>query len=94
MDSKFVRAKGVIRKIGGSYIVVVNKQVREQLLLEAGDVVNFKLWKVEMADITCPTCKYTFVDEKDKDPYDCPDCGEEFLQVTNPESQGTERRDE
>ncbi|HLD91040.1 MAG TPA: hypothetical protein VI911_08525 [Patescibacteria group bacterium] len=69
----------LVKKWGDSLVLVLNNDMKSLLNLEEGDVVHIDISKRVKAQIVCPRCKFAWIDEEEKEVYDCPGCGAELI---------------
>tara|TARA_Y100000296_G_C4934810_1_gene138445 strand:+ start:206 stop:496 length:291 start_codon:yes stop_codon:yes gene_type:complete len=84
-DSRYIRTEIPVKKIGDSYYIRMGKDIRQILDISNGVILGVKLWNMETEEIICPECQHSFVDYTNVDPYDCPLCGNEFLNIDTKE---------
>jgi rubrerythrin len=70
-----------VKKIGDSFYLRMGKDIKQILDISNGVILGVKLWNIETVEIICPKCEYAFADYANVDPYDCPSCGNEFLNI-------------
>jgi len=88
---KQINKLAIVKKVGSSYYVLVDKDTRNMLEIDEGSVIGVKFWKVNVKEIKCPKCGFAFSDYEGNDPHDCPNCGAEILDV-DIDTQTDERR--
>ncbi len=71
----------MVKKLGDSFYILLNKDIREQLELGEGMWVSGKLQTIKVKEVGCPGCKEQFETLENEDPHDCPKCGKEFLDI-------------
>lgn len=78
MEQRIYKGNGIVKKIGDSYYLRLDKQARNTLNIDNGTILKTKLMNVETDIIVCPNCKFEFIDYIDNDVHDCPNCDKEF----------------
>lgn len=81
IDMKINMIKTVtdVKKIGDSYYIHVDRNIRKHLHIEKGVVLGMKLWNIETKKVICPFCKAEFDSYDDELNHDCPKCGKEII---------------
>lgn len=77
--NNIVKCELVVKQVGDSLYLLLDSNIRNRLNVDKGTILGAKLWNIEVESIKCPHCEYVFEDYMNKDPHDCPSCGEEFL---------------
>jgi len=78
---EIVKTELMVKKIGDSYYLHMNKTIRDRLYIKNGAILGVKLFNIQTKKIICPKCNHEFYDYENTDPHDCPECGEEFIDV-------------
>ena len=81
MEPQIVRKNMVVKGIGDSFYILLDKDTNKQLIIEDGVVLGCKLWNIRCKRVGCPECKNEVEVLIDEDPHDCAFCGKEFLDV-------------
>jgi|TARA_Y100000310_G_scaffold329892_1_gene400547 predicted RNA-binding Zn-ribbon protein involved in translation (DUF1610 family) len=84
-EVKKVRLELPVKKIGDSFYLRMGKNIKQRLDISDGIILGVKLWNMETEEIICSECQYSFADYANADPYDCPRCGNEFLNIDTKE---------
>ena len=93
-EIRIVKGEFLVRKSGDSFYLLISKPLRERLHIEEGMIVGAKIWNIELKEIECPKCHFKFEDYENRDPHDCPSCGEEFLDVDKIETSNAQEIEE
>lgn len=73
----FTKGMFKIKKIGTSLGFLISKSIRNDLKINVGDMVGFKMWKINCKIIKCEKCNQEFEDYVNTNSYSCPHCGTE-----------------
>ena len=79
--TEMIRTIATVKKIGDSMYIHLDKKIKADLHIENGIVLGVKLWNIETVTIKCNKCSCEFESYKNADPHDCPECGEEILNI-------------
>ena len=89
-----VKTIGDVKRIGDSFYIHLDKNIRRHLHIDKDVVLGMKLWNIETKNVKCQKCGYEFVDYAKSDPHDCPNCGIEILDVNCIEAKEEEPNDQ
>lgn len=79
MKINMIKTVADVKKIGDSFYIHVDRNIRKHLKIEKGIVLGMKLWNIETKKVICPFCKSEFESYDEEENHDCPKCGKAIV---------------